>query len=730
MSVLDASLAQRRSIVNSVDDFAAKYRARGWAPLPFARGKKGPTYTGWANFVADDSTRFDGHNIGILLGEKSNGLADVDLDCPEAVALAPLMLPPTGAIFGRKSKPCSHRFYQCDPSAVTKQYQFKELGMLVELRSTPVQTMVPPSLHPDGEIVEWSSDGEPAKIPAEELSRCVGDLAGLSLLVRNWPEMSGRYTAEGALIGALLRAGRSEDEVEHLITVIQEVAGRSRQHPPEKAVPRLARMLADGKQVPGLGRLKELLGAEIAGKVAEWMGLRRDGLTFDDFWAYMPQHNYIFVPARAMWPASSVSVRLPKVPLLQADGSPVIGDKGKPVKITAAAWLDVNKPVEGMTWAPGFPEVIRDQLMVVSGWFKKTGVTVFNLYLPPLDMPGDPVQAEKWAALVKYVYPNDADHMFDWFAHRVQHPEVKLNHALLLGGPPGIGKDTIVEGVADAIGRWNLQETTPEIMMTQAQNPYAKAVILRINESSDLGDSDRFSFYNRTKNLIAAPPPVIEVNEKYIRQYYIPNLCGVVITTNNTDGLYLPPEDRRHYVAWSERKKEDDFYKDDYWKKMWRWLNEEGGSWHVAAWLRARDISNFDPKAAPPLTPAFWQFVNINRSSQEAGLMDLLDRMGNPDALTIEMLKEAYPIGDTSELLKWLEDPKSSRAIPHKLSECGYTAVPNPDAKDKYWKVYGHRRAIYVKKEFTTVPAREAAAKKLAEAPPARRPKVDDEIPF
>jgi hypothetical protein len=34
-------------------------------------------------------------------------------------------------------------------------------------------------------------------------------------------------------------------------------------------------MLAEGKPVPGLKRLTELLGAEIAGKIAEWMGLRR-----------------------------------------------------------------------------------------------------------------------------------------------------------------------------------------------------------------------------------------------------------------------------------------------------------------------------------------------------------------------------------------------------------------------------------------------------------------------
>ena len=36
------------------------------------------------------------------------------------------------------------------------------------------------------------------------------------------------------------------------------------------------------------------------------------------------------------------------------------------------------------------------------------------------------------------------------------------------------------------------------------------------------------------------------------------NCLGLIITTNHkTDGIYLPADDRRHYVAWSLRTKED-----------------------------------------------------------------------------------------------------------------------------------------------------------------------------
>ena len=43
-------------------------------------------------------------------------------------------------------------------------------------------------------------------------------------------------------------------------------------------------------------------------------------------------------------------------------------------------------------------------------------------------------------------------HIVRWCAHRVQRPHEKINHALVLGGKQGIGKDTLLEPVKHAIG--------------------------------------------------------------------------------------------------------------------------------------------------------------------------------------------------------------------------------------------------------------------------------------
>jgi len=125
----------------------------------------------------------------------------------------------------------------------------------------------------------------------------------------------------------------------------------------------------------------------------------------------------------------------------------------------------------------------------------------------------------------------------------------------------------------------------------------AEIVVLRVSEARDLGEVDRFAFYDHSKTYIAAPPDVLRVDEKNIREHAVFNVTGVIITTNHlTDGIYLPPDDRRHYVAWSEVTKDD--FDSAYWASLWRWYRE-GGIAHVCAYLRTLDLSDFDAKAPP-----------------------------------------------------------------------------------------------------------------------------------
>jgi hypothetical protein len=121
-------------------------------------------------------------------------------------------------------------------------------------------------------------------------------------------------------------------------------------------------------------------------------------------------------------------------------------ENGETKKVPASAWLDRNKPVEQMTWAPGMPTIIRNRLIAAGGWIERDGVSVFNLYRPPA-VRVDDQKAGRWLDHLHLIYPQDAEHIATWFACRVQRPAEKINHALLLAGAQGIGKDTILEPV-------------------------------------------------------------------------------------------------------------------------------------------------------------------------------------------------------------------------------------------------------------------------------------------
>src|SRR5262249_38383856 len=138
-------------------------------------GEKGPREAGWQNLNPNplelERHLARGGNVGVRLGASSGGLVDVDLDCPEALALVDIYLPATNAVFGRASKPRSHYLYIA-PGAIFDAYADPLIdgkNTLVELRTDgrtggAHQTLIPPSIA-DGERRQWHGDTvEPALV--------------------------------------------------------------------------------------------------------------------------------------------------------------------------------------------------------------------------------------------------------------------------------------------------------------------------------------------------------------------------------------------------------------------------------------------------------------------------------------------------------------------------------------------------------------------------------------
>jgi len=162
---------------------AIQYTRRGWSVVPIPHGSNSPGYRGWRELrlaEADLEQHFNGapQNIGLLTGEPSGWLIDVRLEHPRAVELASEFLPPTPAVFGRQSKRRSHWLYRATAPMAAKKLQSKSSGVLVEVRSTGSQTLLPPSTHESGEPIEWEDDSaEPTSVDPESLLEAAARLA-------------------------------------------------------------------------------------------------------------------------------------------------------------------------------------------------------------------------------------------------------------------------------------------------------------------------------------------------------------------------------------------------------------------------------------------------------------------------------------------------------------------------------------------------------------------------
>ena len=202
---------------------AAALIRRGVAVIPVPAGEKNPGRDGWESLRvgADEVDRYwtNGQNVGVLTGEPSGWLVDVDLDSEEAVKLSGRFLPPT-LTSGRKERPHSHWWFR-SPRLRTRDFKDTDgQKKLVEVRSTGRQTLVAPSTHPCGDEYVWHSETglKVQEIEATELEERCKEVATAALMGRHLSDHrdhggGGRHDYALALAGFLLRPGRLGEDL-------------------------------------------------------------------------------------------------------------------------------------------------------------------------------------------------------------------------------------------------------------------------------------------------------------------------------------------------------------------------------------------------------------------------------------------------------------------------------------------------------------------------------------
>jgi putative DNA primase/helicase len=262
---------------------AYRYKDRGFSPIPVPLGTKSPKITGWQNLIIerDQLSRFFTErlsNIGILLGDASGGLVDIDLDCEEALRLADFFLPKTGMVFGRMTKPASHGIYRTPNPGSRHAFNDPDGKSLVEVRANGCMTIFPGSIHPRGEEIRFDCDDEPAQVEFDQLVSDASHLAAASMLLPHWHQGQ-RHRLALSLSGTLLGGGIDPAVVHRLIYAIVAVSRDEEDKDRFACFDDTLNKLERREPVSGRTDLTAIVGEEVCRRLCEWFGLSRKAVS-------------------------------------------------------------------------------------------------------------------------------------------------------------------------------------------------------------------------------------------------------------------------------------------------------------------------------------------------------------------------------------------------------------------------------------------------------------------
>jgi len=293
-------------------------------------------------------------------------------------------------------------------------------------------------------------------------------------------------------------------------------------------------------------------------------------------------------------------------------------------KVEASITFDENrqrlgaKALVGLTYAAGESEIIaRDGELFGNRWVDARPQV--NLEVVVSD-----AEVNLWLDHACVLVPDEDErgHMLDMMAYKLQHPGKKINHAILHAGKEGCGKDTLWAPFIWAVCGPHLRNRgfMDNRALGSAWGYHLESEIILINELREPNAADRRALANELKPIIAAPPEYLVVNRKGLHPYQALNRAFVLAFSNDPIPISLASQDRRWFCVRSNNPR----MSPEEGKRIWDWY-QNGGFEAVAAWMHQRDVSAFNPAAAPIETEFKQNLIEGGMSISETYLVDMIN---------------------------------------------------------------------------------------------------------
>ena len=376
-------------------------------------------------------------------------------------------------------------------------------------------------------------------------------------------------------------------------------------------------------------------------------------------------------------------------------------------RIEASVCFDENRQAKGALALAGITYAAGETVLV-----SREGQVFGNRWsnARPACVAGD---ITPWLDHLHRMVPEEyeREHLLNVLAHKIQHPDIKINHAILHIGKQGSGKDSLYEPFLWAVGgqreiRRNVAVVRNEEIQSQWGYNYESEIMV-FEELRQSEAKDRRALENHLKPIIAAPPEFVTVNRKGMHPYQALNRMFVLAFSNERVPLSLPSEDRRWFVVYSDapRMAEEDG------RRFWRWM-DNGGCSAVAAWLYERDVSRFNPGAAPPLTEAKIIMIEQGRSTAESYLVEMIERrlgefsagvIASPFYALCDRLQGGAPMGTRVV----------QQALLHALKEAGWVDMGRLMSRE-----FSTRKHVFAAPDLADTVSKSELRRMVEETPP------------
>ncbi len=648
-------------------------------------------------------------NLGVILGDRSGGIMDLDFDITEAGIMGNLIFPnlPT---FGRKSSPYAHKIVRCPKAGKTQQFKLtaeqgnligitdEEKLVVMELRGNGGYTMFPPSKHPSGEAVAWQN-GIPEEIPEmdfTDLYRRCGICAFLAVILRMYPTVSGaRDEICLALAGALLWAEIPPDMVDEIIVYIAEQKGDEQSQSRRKADATKQKMDANEK-VTGLPKLCELLGiTELKNLLSDWLfgaSLLSAPPETEKVIAELNERFFVVENEGGKCRVAFFSrQQLDKDQARNVIVKQSFEDFKKRFmnKYVLVGYTQEEKPIymqQGKYWLESPERRQYEQIEFMPG--VETPPHIFNLWQ---GFAYDAIKGS-WRRMLRHIWRVLARrdkkafrYIIFWAAWSVQNMREPAEVALVFRGGKGTGKGTFCRWLKKLFGQHGLHIFSSRLISGNFNAHLRDCVFLFADEAIAPNNKEAEGIL---KGMLTEPSITIEGKGQDAIQ--VPNNLHIVMASNS-EWIVPASADERRFAVFDVS---DEFAQNSKWFSAIKEEMDNGGAEAMLYSLMNLDIGGWHPRNGIPANQA----LNDQRIQSLRGL----------DALWFNWLYTGEPLGDAEGVRIRIATATLMEAVPNttlkaagdylKSMECQHDRSTRPTS----WVIppLAEARIIWNKKRF------------------------------